>query len=100
MSHPLRNMARDQHCYVRLSECCNHDPETVVLAHLRLTGISGMGHKAPDILACPACSHCHDAIDRRAFMTLDRDYVRLAHLEGIARWLADLERREIIVVVA
>jgi len=81
---------RGQECYVRLPSICNGDPATVVPAHIRMIGISGAGLKAPDILTCPACHACHDAIDRRARMDLDRDYVRLAHFEGLARWLAKL----------
>jgi hypothetical protein len=100
MSNPLRKLARDQQCFVRLPECCNGNPQTVVLAHLRLSGISGMGMKSPDLLACPACSSCHDAIDRRANMDLEREYVRLAHLEGIARWQAELLKREVLLVCA
>ncbi|NDA79506.1 MAG: DUF1364 family protein, partial [Actinobacteria bacterium] len=39
-----------------------------------------------------ACSACHDAIDRRAHMDLDRDYVKLAHLEGMCRTIATLAK--------
>ena len=86
----LRALARDQLCYVRLPDICSGDRQTTVLAHVRLIGVSGMGMKAPDLLACPACSRCHDAIDRRANMDLDRDYVRLAHYEGVLRWQCKL----------
>lgn len=85
MSRNLRKAAMGQPCFVRLPGICG-DPATVVLAHIRMIGISGAGIKAPDELACPACQQCHDAIDRRAHMDLDRDYVRLAHLEGVMRW--------------
>jgi hypothetical protein len=50
-----------------------------------MVGLSGAGHKAFDELGAWACSSCHDAIDRRARMDLERDYVRLAHLEGVMR---------------
>jgi hypothetical protein len=95
----LRTLARDKPCYVRLPDVCNGNPETSVLAHLRLIGISGMGMKAPDILACPACSCCHDAIDRRSHMDLDRDYVRLAHMEGVARWQSKLIQDGVLALV-
>ena len=49
-----------------------------------------MGIKANDILGAWACSACHDAIDRRSHTDLDRDYVRLAHLEGMARTINEL----------
>lgn len=70
---------------VRIPGVCNHDPQTTVLAHYRMIGISGTGQKSPDLLAAFACSSCHDAIDRRAHMDLDRDYVQLEHLKGMVR---------------
>jgi hypothetical protein len=88
----LRKQAQGRPCMVRLPEICNGNPETTVLAHVRIIGVSGMGLKSPDILGAWACSSCHDAIDRRAHMDLDREFVRLAHLEGMARTLAQLER--------
>ena len=86
----LRNQARDRPCVVRLPDICNHDPGTTVLAHFRLAGVSGMGIKPPDLIGAWACSACHDAIDRRAHTDLDRDYVRLAHLEGVVRTINKL----------
>ena len=65
ISTTLRQSARGQPCSLRLA-CCNHDPATTVLAHLRFFGWAGMGHKPPDYLAVFACSNCHDAIDRRS----------------------------------
>jgi hypothetical protein len=81
---------------VRIPEVCNHNSETVVLAHYRLAGVSGIGIKSPDLLGAWACSACHDAIDRRAHTDLDRDYVRLLHLEGMARTLAQLNREGLL----
>ena len=69
---------------------CNGNPETEVLAHYRLIGLSGMGMKSPNEIASFACSACHDAIDRRAHTDLERDYVRLAHAEGVFRTQAIL----------
>lgn len=81
---------------VRLPDICNHNPETTVLAHIRMAGLSGMGIKADDLLGAWACSSCHDAIDRRSHTDLDRDYVRLAHLEGMARTIAQLRKERIV----
>lgn len=92
----LRKEARGRGCMVRIPEVCNHNSETVVLAHYRLAGVSGIGMKSPDVLGAWACSSCHDAIDRRAHTDLDRDYVRLLHLEGMARTLAQLNREGLI----
>lgn len=92
----LRKLAQGKSCMVRLPGVCNHNPETTVLAHIRLMGISGMGTKAPDLIAAWACSSCHDAIDRRAHTDLERDYVRLAHFEGMARTIAELYKLEVL----
>ena len=81
---------------VRLPGICNHNPETTVLAHVRLAGVSGMGIKADDLLGAWCCSACHDAIDRRSNMDLDRDYVRLAHLEGMVRTIAQLRKEGLV----
>ena len=77
---------------VRLPDICNHNSETVILAHYRMAGITGTGLKAPDILGAWACSACHDVIDRRNHPELDRDYVKLAHLEGMVRTLYQLSK--------
>jgi hypothetical protein len=88
----LRKEARGRPCMVRIPEVCNCNSETVVLAHIRMVGISGMGIKADDLLGAWACSGCHDAIDRRADMGLSRDYVRIAHLEGMVRTINQLRK--------
>lgn len=89
----LRKEAKDRGCMVRLPNVCNHNSATTVLAHYRLPGVSGMGIKATsDLIGAWACSSCHDAIDRRAHMELDRDYVKLAHLEGMCRTIATLAK--------
>ena len=92
----LRKEARGRACTVRLEGICNHNPETTVLAHIRLPGVSGMGLKADDLLGAWACSSCHDAVDRRSNTDLDRDYVRLAHLEGMVRTIAQLRKEELV----
>jgi hypothetical protein len=80
---------------VRLPGICNHNPETTVLAHYRLAGQSGIGMKSPDLLAAWACSACHDAIDRRSHTELERDFVRLCHLEGMARTIAAIDKLDL-----
>ena len=92
----LRKEARGRGCMVRIPDVCSHNSETVVLAHYRLAGVSGIGMKSPDILGAWACSACHDAIDRRAHTDLDRDYVRLLHLEGMVRTIAQLNREGLL----
>ena len=65
VSAHARNAAKGQPCTLRL-ECCNDDPATTVLAHIRLFGWAGMAQKPPDFLGVFACSACHDALDGRA----------------------------------
>lgn len=65
VSLSLRQSARGETCTLRLS-CCNGDPSTTVLAHIRAFGWAGMAQKPPDFLAVFACSACHDALDRRS----------------------------------
>ena len=92
----LRKAAKDRGCTVRIPGVCNFNSATTVLAHIRLAGVSGMGMKSPDLLGAWACSSCHDAIDRRFRTDLDRDYVRLAHLEGMVRTIAQLRKEGLI----
>lgn len=92
----LRKEARGRGCMIRLPEICTHNSETVVLAHVRMAGVSGMGIKADDLLGAWSCSACHDAVDRRSHTDLDRDHVRLAHLEGVIRTIAQLRKENIV----
>lgn len=64
VSTKARQSARGEHCTLRLV-CCNGDPETTVLAHIRKFGWAGTSQKPPDYLAVYACSACHDATDGR-----------------------------------
>lgn len=91
----LRKLARGMDCMVRLP-CCNGNPETTVLAHLRMAPYCGVGLKPDDfIFGAWSCSACHDEIDRRT-MTVDHDTARIAHLEGILRTQYELRRMEAI----
>lgn len=89
----LRDSARDRFCTIRLPEFCNGDPATTVLAHFRMSGQSGMGYKSPDVFGAFACSKCHAVVDAPANFGVDRDWARLAHLEGVIRtqaiWLTE-----------
>jgi hypothetical protein len=80
----LTKSARGRDCQIRLPGVCNGNPETVVLAHYRLSGTCGTGIKPNDLQGAWSCSACHDACDGRA-SHLPRDYVRLAHAEGVMR---------------
>ena len=65
--------------------CCNGNPETTVLAHLRLIGISGFGLKAPDALGCWACYDCHMWADSH-----HDDETKIAFYEACFRTQAQL----------
>lgn len=88
----LRKAARGRECQVRIPGVCNGNPDTSVLAHIRLAGLCGTGIKPPDLIATIACSSCHDEIDRRTRL-VDADYAKECALEGMARtqviWLKE-----------
>ena len=81
----IRKSARGQQCQIRLVGICNHNPETVVLAHYRMAGTCGMGMKPSDIQAAYACSRCHDASDGRLKTDLSSDEIQTAFAEGVMR---------------
>lgn len=77
----LRDYAKGKPCQIRVSGVCNFNPETTVLAHLRMMGITGAGQKAPDQLGAWACSDCHEITERRKADT----EIQLAFFQGMAR---------------
>lgn len=82
---------------VRLVGICGFSSETVVLAHIRIAGVSGMGMKSPDLIGAWACSACHDELDGRTHKSgLSRDELRLAHFEGMARTICQLEKEGLV----
>jgi hypothetical protein len=93
----LRKEAKGRGCMVRLPGICNFNSETVVLAHIRLAGVSGMGMKSPDLIGAWACSACHDELDGRTHKSgRTHDELRLAHFEGMARTIAQLEKEGLV----
>jgi hypothetical protein len=93
----LRKEAKGRGCMVRLPGICNFNSETVVLAHIRLAGVSGMGMKSPDLIGAWACSACHDEVDGRTHKSgLTHDELRLAHYDGMARTIAQLEKEGLV----
>lgn len=86
----LRKLARGQSCMIRVPTICNGNPDTVVLCHIRMIGLSGTGIKAPDALATFGCSDCHAVCDGQRRSAFTDDERRLMLLEGMARtqyWL-------------
>lgn len=90
----LRELARGEKCTIRLPGICNHDPETTVLCHVRLIGVSGMSDKAADLLGAWGCSACHAACDTSG--PLDYEKRRAALLEGTARTIHQLVKRGVV----
>lgn len=89
----LRKEARDRPCMVRVPGVCTHNPETTVLAHVRLIGVSGLGVKAGDLLGAWACSGCHAEIDGQTHLSgYSRPELRLMHLEGMVRTISQLAK--------
>lgn len=79
----ITDSARGENCTVRLPSVCNHNPETVVFAHLNGVRFGhGTGQKVNDIHGAYACSDCHDAIDGRKRTQYTQDELKLHHLEA------------------
>jgi hypothetical protein len=81
----LRKIARGKDCQIRLPNICNHDPQTTVGAHFRLSGLSGMGTKPDDIFIAWACSACHAWVDGHK-----SNEVQIAFAHGVFRTQAAL----------
>jgi hypothetical protein len=93
----LRKEAKGRGCMVRIFGICNHNSETVVLAHIRIAGVSGMGMKSSDLIGAWACSACHDELDGRTRKSgLTRDELRLAHYDGMARTIMQLHKEGLV----
>lgn len=85
----LRKLAKGQQCQVRIEGVCNFNPETTVLAHLRMAGITGAGMKANDLLGAWCCSACHSA-------TESNPDLRREFLEGMARTQNELVKMGVV----
>ncbi|WP_017445782.1 DUF1364 domain-containing protein [Gayadomonas joobiniege] len=84
ISKKLRASAKYQSCQVRIPSICNHNPETVVLAHIGRD--SGIGQKADDLHATFCCSACHDVIDGRVKQSIfTMNEITLFAWEGVQR---------------
>lgn len=80
----ITQSAKGESCTIRLQNICNHNPETVVYAHINGVRFGhGVGHKVLDIHGAYACSSCHDAIDFRVKTNFIKAELKLAHLEGV-----------------
>jgi Protein of unknown function (DUF1364) len=89
----LRQLARGQDCRVRLS-CCNFDPTTTILAHIRRNN-PGIGRKPSDWIAVHCCSACHRAIDQ-VTNEYTREEIDSALLYALCRQLQWYVSKEIL----
>lgn len=81
----LRKLARGKQCHLRLPGCLPGN-ETVVLAHLRIGGIAGMGQKPVDLAGLPCCDRCHSQLDGRAKSPHSRAQIHADALRGLLQW--------------
>lgn len=85
MQDKLTKLARGQNCQIRLVGICNHNPETTVLCHFRLSGLSGLGTKPFSLIGAWGCSACHAAVDAHK----DAE-TQLSFAHGVFRTIAAL----------
>ena len=66
----FQQAAKNEPCALKIYRCCNHNPETTVLAHTGRHGTAKRNHHEDSVFAC---SNCHDAIDRRTGRFMSND---------------------------
>lgn len=81
----LRDLARGQSCLIRVPGFCSHDPEQVVLCHVRMVEIPSKNFPGRDLLAAFGCSPCHMVVDGQTRTRYTHDECRLMLLEGVMR---------------
>lgn len=80
----ITESARGENCTVRLPGVCNGNSETTVLAHINGVRFGhGVGRKVADIHGAYCCSSCHDVLDGRRQHDFDKEFLKLAHYEGL-----------------
>lgn len=94
----LTDSARGEDCLIRVPGICCFDHTQTVPCHVRLTGISGMGIKAPDIFIAYGCTPCHDYVDGRTQGPETYEERRLLLLEGMVRTQEKMWRKGLIKV--
>ena len=82
----LRKAARGRECQVRIPGICNGNPETSVLAHIRLAGLCGTGIKPPDLIAT---MHVLPATTKSTAAHI----LSMLHMQKNARWKVWREHR-------
>ena len=95
----ITESARGEQCQVRIVGVCNHNPETVVLAHCNASAAGkGIGLKSLDLAGAFACFECHSVYDRRAPTPrgMTRQDVESAFADGHYRSLVILREKGLI----
>lgn len=94
---PITRSAKGEACTIRLPTICNGNPETTVFAHINGVRFGhGVGIKTK--LGAYACCACHDYLDGRVKNNFDKEYLKLAHLEGVIETLIRLEQKGLITL--
>lgn len=77
----IRKSAKGKCCTVRIPGYCNHNHDTVILAHRNGYGVGG---KNPDYQGAYCCSNCHDIIDGRVYANeYSSDEIYLMFCDGV-----------------
>lgn len=95
----ITESARGEECQVRIIGVCNHDSETVVLAHPNQYGAGkGRGLKALDALGAYCCYACHMVLDGQALRPegMRKSDVDLAFHEGHQRTFVKLVEKGLV----
>lgn len=86
VSQRLRDSARGQVCTFAIPGVCNHNPETVVLCHIR-DEAAGKATKAHDLSSAFGCYACHELIDQHRLPKVDELFYSLRAMQRTqARW--------------
>jgi len=94
----ITSSAKGKNCTIRIPGVCNHDSSTVVLAHIN--GVRfGHGTGIKTVLGAYACSSCHDLIDSRTKSHMSKEYIKLAHYEGVLETLLIMQSEGLVQLV-
>ena len=93
----IRKSAKGEDCCLQIHPYCNGNPETVVLCHIN-SEAKGWALKSPDWWAVYGCSSCHDIIDGRRSVDLDRDEIMSCIMRGLFRTQSKLMEKGLISV--
>lgn len=94
MTHiSITDSARGQQCTIRLPDICSFNVETTVFAHYNSIRL-GSGRGIKSLFGAFCCDSCHSAIDGRTKTALSREYLRLAHADGVFETMGYILRNE------